>query len=317
MRIILPAALAAAILSCAQKPPEPPPAPKPPAWPQLARFEPMRVPPDNPLTREKVSLGRKLFFDTRLSGDGSISCSGCHEPKYGYTIGAAKPIGAFGIAQNRACSSLINAGYATSYYWDGAPIPLEKAIGGMWKFILAPEGEGRPTMEQLAAKLNEDQALRAEFVAAFGREANVDTVLQALASFVRTLVPANAPWVRFHDGDASALSPDARRGYEIFDRKARCTNCHGGVLLTDRLRHDVGTGKAFKTPTLLNIARSAPYFHDNRVVTLEEAVDRMLAGGFPAKTPDPQLKSVTLTAEERGLLLAFLRELNADPASVD
>ncbi len=310
-------ALALLLALACSKEPAPPPAPKAPVWPQLARFEPMKVPPGNPLTREKVALGRKLFFDPRLSGDRSTSCSGCHEPKYGYTIGAAKPIGAYGIEQNRACPSLINAGYAKGYYWEGAPVPLEKAIAGVWKFILAPEGEGRPTMDQVAARLNEDAALRAEFVAVFGREANSENAIQALASFVRTLVPTGAAWVRFHDGDASALSPDARRGYEVFDAKARCTNCHAGLLLTDRLRHDVGTGKPFKTPTLLNIGRSAPYFHDNRTVALEEAVDRMLAGGFPTGTPDPQLKAVTLTAEERGLLLAFLRELNADPASLD
>lgn len=277
--------------------------PAAPQWPRLARFEPMSIPADNPLTPAKVALGRKLFADTRLSSDNSTSCSGCHAPQYGYTIGAAG---------NRACPSLINAGYAKGYYWEGVPIPLEKAVRGMWTFAMVPKGEGRPTADQVAARLNHDPQLRAEFVAALGSEATVDNVAKALASFIRTLVPANAAFVRFHDGDASALSPIAQRGYEIFDRKARCTNCHSGVLLTDRLQHDVGTGGHFKTPTLLNIGRSAPYFHDNRIPRLEDAVDRMLDGGFETKTPDPQLKPAKLTAEERAQLLAFLRELNAD-----
>lgn len=277
----------------------------------------MRIPADNPLTREKVALGRKLFNDPRLSADGSTSCSGCHAPQYGYTIGAAKPVGAYGIEQNRACPSLINAGYSRGFFWEGAPIPLEKGILGMWKFVMVPAGEGRPTAEEVTARLNADPKLRAEFVAALRGEATPDNVARALASFVRTLVSTDAAWVRFHGGDDRALSPTARLGYEVFDRKARCSNCHSGVLLTDRLRHDIGTGKAFKTPTLLNIGRSAPYFHDNRLPALEEAVDRMLAGGFATKTPDPQLQAVTLTAEERAQLLAFLRELNADPASVD
>ena len=147
-----------------------------------------------------------------------------------------------------------------------------------------------------------------------GGEATPDHIAEALASFIRTLVAADAPWVRFHDGAENALPEAARRGYEVFDRKARCTNCHSSVLLTDRLRHDVGTGNAYKTPTLLNIGRSAPYFHDNRAATLEEAVDRMLAGGFPTKTQDPQLKPATLTPEERAQLLAFLRALDADPS---
>lgn len=287
--------------------------PSSPAWPRLQRFEPMRTPIDNPLTREKVELGKKLFFDLRLSADESTSCSGCHEPKYGWTIGAAKPIGAFGIEQNRACPSLINAGYAKGYYWENAAIPLEKAVYGVWTFILVPKGEGRPTPADIAARLNLDVELRRAFVSAFGSPANPDTIPKALASFIRTLVPSRSPWVRFHDGQTSALSEKARRGYVVFDGKARCSRCHSGVLLADRLNHDVGTGKAFKTPTLLNIARSAPYFHDNRVVKLEEAVDRMLAGGFETKTPDPQLTAVSLTAEERDELIAFLRELNADP----
>jgi len=291
--------------------------PEKPAWPRLARFEPMVIPADNPLTPAKVALGRKLFSDTRLSSDGSTACSGCHAPQYGYTIGAAKPVGAYGIEQNRACPSLINAGYARGYFWEGAPIPLEKAVRGMWTFVMVPKGEGRPNADQVAARLNNDPALRAEFVAALGSEATPDNVAKALASFIRTLVPANAAWVRFQNGDAAALSETARRGYEVFDRKARCTNCHSGLLLTDRLRHDVGTGGTFKTPTLLNIGRSAPYFHDNRIPALEDAVDRMLAGGFETKTPDPQLKPATITAEERALLLAFLRELNADAASLD
>jgi cytochrome c peroxidase len=275
----------------------------------------MQIPADNPLTRAKVELGRKLFADPRLSGDGSTSCTGCHEPKYGYSIGAAKPVGAYGLELNRACPSLINAGYAKGYYWENVPIPLEKAIDGVWRFILVPQGEGRPTIEQVIARLNQDAGMRAAFGGAFGAEATRENVVQALASFVRTLVPSNSAWVRFHDGDRNALSDQARRGYEIFDRKARCTNCHSGVLLSDRLNHDVGTGGALKTPTLLNIARSAPYFHDNRIVMLEEAVDRMLAGGFAAKNRDPQLQPVELAKEERELLLAFLGELNADPST--
>jgi cytochrome c peroxidase len=263
----------------------------------------MRVPAGNPQTPRKAALGRKLFFDPRLSADRSTSCSGCHEPKYGYTVGAA---------QGRACPSLINAGYAKGYFWENVPMPLEKAVAGIWTFILVPKGEGRPTPEDVAAHLNEDKALRAEFMAVFGEPATVDTIPKALASFIRTLVPSKSKWVRFYDGDTSALSADARRGYEVFDAKAHCSNCHSGVLLADRLRHDVGTGGTFKTPTLLNIARSAPYFHDNRLAVLEQAVDRMLAGGFETKTPDPQLKAVTLTADERRLLLAFLKELNAD-----
>ncbi|MEO8382003.1 MAG: cytochrome c peroxidase [Acidobacteriota bacterium] len=303
MRFSTPLLLTATLILTACSGPEravPPPAAAVPPFqpPVLAHFEPMRIPDTNPLTAEKVALGRQLFSDPRLSSDGTTSCSGCHSPQYGYTVGAARPIGAYGVEQNRACPSLINAGYAKGYYWENAPIPLEKAVLGMWKFVMVPQGEGRPTAEEVAARL--------------GPGLTPEKVAEALASFIRTLVPVQAPWVRYYGGETAALSEAGRRGFEVFDRKAHCTNCHSSVLLADRLRHDVGTGNAFKTPTLLNVARSAPYFHDNRVPTLEAAVDQMLAGGFATKTPDPQLKPVTITPEERALLLTFLRELNAD-----
>lgn len=249
-------------------------------------MEPMAIPADNPLTREKVALGKQLFFDARLSADGATSCAGCHEPKYGYTIGAVG---------NRACPTLLHAGYSKGFYWEGAPIPLEKAILGMWTYAMIPKIG--PTAEQIAAR--------------FGL--TPEAVVNALASYLRTLVATDAAWVRFFNGDELALSPAARAGFAVFDRKARCSNCHSGVLLTDRLRHDVGTGNAYKTPTLFNIARSAPYFHDNRAKTLEDAVDHMLAGGFTEEHRDPQLRPVELTSEERSQLLAFLRELDADP----
>jgi cytochrome c peroxidase len=300
--------------------------------PRLPGVEPMKVPADNPLTPQKIALGRQLFNDPRLSGDGATSCSGCHEPKYGFTIGAAKPVGAFKVEQNRACPSLINVGYQKAFYWEGSAPTLERAIDGVWKFIVAPKGEGRPSIDEIVAKLNADKALQAKFVAAFGSEAKPELVIKALASYLRTLVPTKAAWVRYWNGEESALSERARKGYEIFDGKARCSICHSGVLLTDRLYHAIGAGQgtgdvkgrggkdprdmgAYKTPTLLNIARSAPYFHDNSVPTLEAAVDRMLAGGFPSDHIDPQLRAVQLTPEERDLLLAFFRELNADPGT--
>jgi len=300
-------------------------------WPRLAGVEAMPIPADNPLTREKVALGRRLFDDPRLSGDGTTSCSGCHDSKYGYTIGAAKPVGAFRVEQNRACPSLLNVGYQKAFYGEGSARTLEKAIEGVWKFILVPKGEGRPTIHDVTKKLNADPKLRAQFVAAFGRPATPDDVVKALASYLRTLVASpKTPWVRYFSGETAALSPKAREGHALFDGKARCGICHSGVLLTDRLYHNIGAGKAtgdvkgrggfdprdmgaFKTQTLLNIARSAPYFHDNSVPTLEQAVDTMLAGGFAAENKDPQLRPVTLTAEEREALLAFLRELNAEP----
>lgn len=287
---------------------------EPTPLPRLA----MNVPAGNPMTPVKASLGRTLFFDPRLSGDRTTSCSGCHDPKYGWTVGAARPVGAYAIAQNRACPSLVNVGHGQQFYWEGSAKTLEQAVEGVWRFVLVPKGEGRPTVDDIAKRVNEDPQLRAQFLAAFGAEATPERIIQALATFLRTLVPSDrTPWVRFIHGETNALSDRARRGHALFNGKARCSTCHSGVLLTDRKTHDVGSGVLtgdtgpMKTPTLLNVARSAPYFHDHTIDNLEAAVDLMLGGGWSGNKA-PELRKVDLTSEERADLLAFLRELDAD-----
>jgi cytochrome c peroxidase len=303
-----------------------------PAWPSLSRYEPMVVPADNPLTREKVELGRLLFFDRRLSGDRSTACVSCHRPEHGLTDGRRRPVGAYGVPSERACPTLWNVGYQQAFYWEGAGRSLETAILGVWRFILAPKGEGRPGPEEIAARLGAIPAYRAAFTGAFGSGPTVDNVPRALAAFLRTLVASRSAWVRYREGDLGALSAPARRGLALFEGKAGCAQCHAGLLLTDLQFHNVGIGQegtkpeagrfvitrvdrdrgAFKTPTLLNVARSAPYFHDGSVATLEEAVDLMAGGGLDNPNRDANLERVELSAAERRDLLAFLRELNVD-----
>jgi cytochrome c peroxidase len=317
-------ALAAAWRATASAPPA--------AWPALAGYEPMAIPPDNPMTRGKVELGRQLFFDPRLSGDGSTACVTCHRPEHGLTDPRGTSVGAYGVPSGRSCPTLWNVGYQQAFFWEGAVPTLERAVFGVWKFILAPAREGQPDVVQVAARLNAVDGYRRQFVSVFGEDANVDNVPKALAAFLRTLVADRSAWVRFHAGEANALSTRARTGWAIFDGKAGCTQCHNGVLLTDLQYHNVGIGSraekpevgrwggtknerdrgAFKTPTLLNVGRSAPYFHDGSVPTLEEAVDLMAGGGIPNPHLDGALKPVPLTPSERAALLAFLRELDVE-----
>jgi cytochrome c peroxidase len=158
----------------------------------------------------------------------------------------------------------------------------------------------------------------------------------AIAAFMRTIVSTDSRWTRFQSGDQSAFNEQERRGFEIFSQKAKCTNCHDSILLTDMQFHNVGIGMsaaspdpgrgkitsqerdtgAFKTPTLLDVSKSAPYFHDGSVATLEEAVDLMLAGGIPNQWLDEvnlaETKSANLTAQEKADLLAFLRALDVN-----
>jgi cytochrome c peroxidase len=276
------------------------------------------------MTAAKVALGKQLFFDPRLSSEGKEACASCHRPDYGFTEG-----GAFG---GRVCPTLWNAGYLDKLFWDGTAPTLERAATGMWRFELAPGTSGKPGTAEVVARLNGIDGYRTQFQAVFAEEVTTENVPKALAAFLRTLVTTRSRWLRFRDGDEEALSAAARRGWAVFDGKARCTSCHNGALLSDQQFHNVGIGMsaekpdlgrgnivredryrgAFKTPTLVDIPRTGPYFHDGSAATLEEAVDVMAGGGKPNPYLDAALIPVKLTARERADLLTFLRALRVE-----
>lgn len=294
---------------------------------QLAGYEAMTIPADNPMTVEKVALGRQLFFDERLSGDGTRSCYSCHLCEKGLTDGLAKAIGAFGKQLPRSSPPLWNIGYHKEFYWDGRSPSLEKQALTAWTD--ANMG-ARP--DEIAAKLNAIQQYRAQFQKVFGSDASSDTIVKAIAAFERTIIGGNTAWDRAQAGEQSALSQSATRGWNIF-QAIKCNNCHDGILFTDLQYHNVGIGMdqkepdpgryrvtnkteetgAFKTPTLRDIARSAPYFHDGRAATLEDAVDVMLGGGKPNAYLDKKnLEKHNILPDQRADLLNFLRSLNVN-----
>jgi cytochrome c peroxidase len=301
-------------------------------WPRLERYEPMVVAPDNPMSEEKVALGRQLFFDKRLSGDRSRACTSCHRPEAGLTEGGTPTRAAYDMPNGRSCPTLWNAAYQQAYYWEGAGRTLEQAVSGVWKFEMAPGGEGRLGTADVAARLNAIPGYLRQFERVFGAPADPANVPKALAAFVRTLVADRTRWIRFYYGDTKALSEKARRGYAVFDKVGRCTQCHGGQLLTDLQFHNVGIGSqkpkpelgrfvitkderdrgAFKTPSLLNVGRSAPYFHAGSVATLEEAVEIMAGGGIANPHKDASLEPRRLSAPQKRQILDFLRELDVD-----
>jgi cytochrome c peroxidase len=309
-----------------------PDAPPTTLFPALPRYEAMAIPADNPMTREKVALGRQLFFDKRMSGDLSTACVSCHVPEHGLTDGRPHPVGPYGIASGRACPTLWNVGYQQAFYWEGSASSVEQAVQGIWRFVLAPGGADQASVRDVVTRLNGVPGYRRQFVQVFGEDVTAQNVPKALAAFLRTLVAKDSAWMRFQGGDRTALSPAARRGFQVFDGKAGCSQCHNGVLLTDLQHHNVGIGSqgakpelgrfvmtrqerdrgAFKTPTLLNVGRSAPYFHDGSIATLEEAVDLMAGGGIPNPFLDGALKRVVWTRHEREDLLRFLRELTVE-----
>ena len=296
---------------------------------ELAGYEPMPIPADNPMTPEKVALGRQLFFDERLSIDGSKSCYSCHVCEHGLTDGLPKAIGAGNKQLPRSSPTLWNIGYHKEFYWDGRSNSLEAQAMAAWKG--ANMGVGDKTGE-IAAKINALQGYKGQFQKVFQSDATPENMMKAIAAFERTIIGGNTAWDRFRAGDQSALSESAKRGWNIF-LSIKCNNCHDGILFTDQQYHNIGIGMdqkepdvgrfkvtnkpedtgAFKTPTLRDIAKSAPYFHDGSAKTLEEAVDIMLAGGKPNEHLDKKnLEAHKLLPEMREDVLNFLRSLAVD-----
>ncbi len=309
-----------------------------PEWPELPGYETMQIPADNPMTVAKVELGKQLYYDRRLSGDGERSCYGCHLKEHGLTDGKPVAIGAFDKTLTRSAPTMWNVGYYGELYWDGRSGALEKQVKGAWSGgnMGASGKDGAPSMEDISSKLNQIPEYRQQFEAVFGFPATPDRVAYAVAAFMRTLVADQSRWARFRSGDEAAFHEQERRGWQVFNEKAKCTNGHDSILLTDMQYHNVGIGMdsenpdvgrakvsgqdkdtgAFKTPTLLDVSKSAPYFHNGSVATLEEAVDLMLDGGLPNEWLDAEnlaeTKNASLTDEDKQDLLAFLRALDVD-----
>jgi cytochrome c peroxidase len=288
----------------------------------LSTYEAMSVPADNPMTQEKVALGRQLFFDERLSADGSRSCYSCHVCEKGLTDGLPKAIGALNKQLPRSSPTLWNIGYHKEFYWDGRSGSLEKQALAAWT-----GANMSAKADEIVTKLNALEGYRTQFQKVFQSDATPDNVVKAIAAYERD---------RWKAGDNQAISQSAWRGWNIF-QAIKCNNCHDGVLFTDQQYHNVGIGMdqkepdpgrgkvtnrpedtgAFKTPTLRDIAKSAPYFHDGSAATLEEAVDIMLAGGKPnAHLDKKNLQPHKLLPEQREDLLNFLRSLSVDDCNL-
>jgi cytochrome c peroxidase len=274
----------------------------------------------------RAELGKKLFFDTRLSSNGEMSCSTCHLPDKGWTDGKQFSQKVSGAMNTRNSPTLFNVGYQqNAFYWDGRAPSMEKNVAAAWKGHMG----GDP--EAMAATLNGIPAYKAEFEAAFGGEATGDSIVDAFCAFVRSLQAGGTRYDQFKAGDQSALTADEQAGMTLFQGKAGCIACHTPPLFTDMLYHNVGIGMdaaepdvgankphpeaaigSFKTPTLRAVAQSAPYFHDGSVATLEEAVGIMCKGGLANEHLDPILKAFaarTISAAEQKQIVAFLKAL--------
>lgn len=283
-----------------------------------------RVPDDNPLSAAKVELGKQLYFDPRLSRDDTVSCASCHDPAKGWSNGERFATGIGGLKGGRSAPTIVNAAYQRWQFWDGRADQLEgQALGPIQNPI-----EMNMTLDEVVEKLNRVPGYRKQFQAVFGSDVTAEGVAKAIASFERTVLSGDAPYDRYVAGDKSALSPAALRGYEVFFHKAHCTACHQGPNFTDGAFHNVGVGMddekpdegrrhisnlagdrgAFKTPTLREIGRTAPYMHDGRFKTLEEVIEHYGKGGVSNDQLDEEIYALELAPEEKAALATFLRE---------
>ena len=262
----------------------------------------MPVPEDNPLVTKNIELGRRLFFDRRLSRDGSIACSSCHDPDRAFSDGRPVAIGINGRQGRRSAPALINRGYGRSFFWDGRVSTLEEQV---LKPIQDPN-EMDMSLSEAAARV----------------ELPPDEISRDLASFVRSILSGDSPYDRFLNGDRTALSPEQQRGLQIFRGKGNCTSCHVGPNFSDEKLHntgvawregrltDIGAGQGnFKTPTLREVARTAPYMHDGSLANLEDVVEYYDRDGNRNPNLDPELRPLHLSAVEKQDLLAFLGTL--------
>jgi cytochrome c peroxidase len=289
-----------------------------------AGLRPMRVPRDNPMSAARVELGRQLYFDPRLSRDDTVSCATCHDPAKGWSNGERFATGVRGQVGGRSAPSIVNAGYQRFQFWDGRAVELEgQALGPIANPI-----EMDMTLDELIPKLNAIDGYRAQFQDVFGSDVTAEGIARAIAAFERTVLSGDAPYDRHAAGEAEALSPAAQRGYEVFFHHAHCSACHAGPNFTDGAFHNIGVGiddpapdlgrhvvsglegdrGAFKTPTLREIARTAPYMHDGRLATLEEVVDYYDKGATPNPQLDEEIYPLGLTPDQKADLVTFLRE---------
>jgi cytochrome c peroxidase len=299
---------------------------------------PVPIPADNPPTLETIALGRKLFYDKKLSRNNTVSCASCHNPHLGFTDGRQLSKGVGGMTGIRNAPTLLNAAYSSLQFWDGRGFSLEAQAA----FPIADPTEMNQTHEVSVSKIRNDPAYKAEFVKAFGPGTiTLGKIEKSLASFERTLLSGNSPFDQYQfGGNKKALTPAAIRGLTIFTdpKRGNCATCHTinekYALFTDGKFHNTGAGVdgegefpdlgrynqtklesdkgAFKTPTLRNVALSAPYMHDGSLKTLKDVVDFYVGGGNSNPYLDKEIKAINLSGQDRADLVEFLRSLTGE-----
>ncbi len=343
MRSWISIVLVAVLAACSASSPSVEPAPLPP-WETANPVKPLPAPPlgidstwsDLPEapTPERVRLGRWLFFDTRLSADGSVSCATCHRPENAFSEPMAVSTGIRGQKGGRKSPSFVNEAWTLypHFFWDGRADSLEaQALGP----IANPIEMGN-THETMIATLGKVPGYGPYFKEAFGAGGiTKERVAKAIADYERTRMSGDSPWDRWRKKkDETAVSDKVKKGDELFFGKAQCNQCHLGQNFTDSLFHNLGVGwdpgkkafkdegrfkvsnkpedrGAFKTPTLRDVVKHPPFMHDGSIATLREVVLHYDKGGLANPQLSPKVRKLGLTADEVGALVAMLEALTS------
>ncbi|EKS29588.1 MAG: c-type cytochrome [Afipia felis] len=283
-------------------------------------------PEDNPYSKAKADLGKMLFFDPLLSGSRKHSCSSCHVPAKSWSDGLPHAIGEDPAGMDIRSPSLIDIAFVDVLGWDGKFPDLESVTFGP---LTSPQNMNI-TERELVRRLRALPRYNAAFAKAFGdKHITRRRIELALATYERTIVAGEAPFDRWIMGDENAISPEAKRGFALFNGKAHCSSCHSGPSFTDGSFQDIGSATgddigrgrlfpnseklqyAFKTPTLRDVAERGPYMHDGSVATLEGVIELYNKGGIDRPSRSPSIKPLSLNAAEKAELIAFLKTLSA------
>lgn len=296
---------------------------------------PVPIPADNPPTAATIALGKRLFYDKRLSKDDTLACSTCHSPAHDFSDSHDFSRGVGGAVGVRNAPTLINVAYLPMQFWDGRAATLELQAASP----IADPIEMNQPHEVVVSKLGKDVEYKRLFAEAFGSpDVSLGRVEKSLASFERTILSGDSAFDRAqYGGEQGALTPAQERGLALFinPTKGNCAACHTitpkYALFTDGKFHNIGVGVgddgtpkdvgryhettvqtdtgAFKTPTLRNVANTAPYMHDGSLPTLERVVDFYAGGGNSNPYLDREMKTIHLSGEERRDLVEFLKSL--------
>jgi len=291
---------------------------------QFRRPTEIPFPASNPYTRTKATLGKMLFYDQRVSQSQNMSCVSCHNPSFGWEVPFATAIGAQNLPLARHAPATFNLAWQDRFFWDGRATTLEEQAAGP---ITAHDEMNMP-LDLLVRRIRSIAKYRDWFELAFpGEGVTAENILKTIATYERTIVTDHSPFDQWVDGDDDSVSESVKRGFAIFVGKAQCARCHAGWNFTDNGFHDVGimtddigrasidrneaSAYAFKTPSLRNLTKRAPYMHNGALADIDSVIDHYSSGGVRRDTGTNTLQPFQLSADERRDLVAFLGSLDS------